>query len=234
MARDDDAASRPLPPDLPVSTFASSHRYFQSHPWTSSLLSAPSLCLHLPSSRHPKRSTEDSLFALTLSSPRTISHILAFHPLPARDAAHITECTTLVALGHDLNGFPHVLHGGIVATLLDEAMGVLLNVDADRSHFREVAEGKKEGEWAEGLELMTSQLDTRFLKPVETPGIVAVRVRTEAREGRKVRLVGEVVQWRNRRSQGDGMGWSYGMGEGEEVVCARATGEFVRPRGSRL
>ncbi|PNS15486.1 hypothetical protein CAC42_745 [Sphaceloma murrayae] len=215
-------------PDLPISRFASTHRYFQSHPWTSALLSAPSLCLHLPGSRSPKPSTEDSLFALTLNTPSTVSHLLAFHPLPARDDPHVRECTTLVALGNDLNGFPRILHGGVVAALLDEAMGVLLNVDADRRHLRAVAEGKKDGEWAEGLDLLTSRLDTTFLRPVETPGIVAVRVREGKREGRRVEFVAEVVQWRER---GSGMVGSYGMGEGEEVVCARGTGVFVRPKG---
>ncbi|KAF4547181.1 Thioesterase-like protein 1 [Elsinoe fawcettii] len=233
MSNNDDS-KRNLPPDTPVSTFASSHRYFQSHPWTAELLSAPSLCLHLPSSRHPKRSTEDSLFAVTLASSQTISHILAFHALPSREEQHINECTTLVALGNDLNGFPKILHGGIIMTLIDEAMGILLNVDLDRKHFKEVAVGKKDGEWSEGLELFTSKLNTKFLSPVETPGVVAIRVKTTSREGRKTQLVAEVIQWRNKTSKGDGMGWSYGQGEGEEIICARGEGEFVKPRSNKL
>ncbi|KAG8624003.1 hypothetical protein KVT40_008979 [Elsinoe batatas] len=230
-----DSSRRDLSPDTPVSTFASSHRYFQSHPWTAELLSAPSLCLHLPSSRHPKNSTEDSLFAVTLASPQTLSHILAFHTLPNREDEHINECTTLVTIGNDLNGFPKVLHGGIIMTLIDEAMGVLLNVDLDRKHFKEVAVGKKDGEWAEQLDLYTAKLDTKFIKPVETPGVVAIKVKTTKREGRKIELVAEVVQWRNVTSRGDGMGWSYGQGEGEEVVCATGVSVFVRPRaGAKL
>ncbi|AEO63640.1 uncharacterized protein THITE_2109173 [Thermothielavioides terrestris NRRL 8126] len=70
----------------------------------------------------------------------------------------ITQVQSLIALGPQLNGWPGICHGGVVATLLDEVMGQIFALN--RAH---------------GLlappPVMTAYLNTRFERPVRTgPG----------------------------------------------------------------
>lgn len=73
-----------------------------------------------------------------------------------------------------------MLHGGIVATLLDDVMGTLLTVNKDIG----------------GLPLtqttVTATLTVKYLKGIRTPGTVAVVTRCRKREGRKFWLDAEV------------------------------------------
>jgi acyl-coenzyme A thioesterase PaaI-like protein len=81
----------------------------------------------------------------------------------------------------------------------------------------------------EGLGSFTADLRVRYLRPVRTPGAIAVVVKRARKEGRKEWWVAELKQW-------------HGVGEGEDeegevVVCATGEALFVTPRaagGSRL
>lgn len=178
----------------------------------------------LPSSCTPKKTTtEDSLFATTFSNTSTVPHALTFYTRPQPSDALITSVNTLFALGPGLDGHAAVLHGGIVATLLDEAMGVLLNVNEERDHVRDVGMGKKDGESHEWLASFTVDLKIRYLKPVSTPGAVVARAEWVRREGRKVWLRATIGQVR-------------GEGQTDEVeeVCAVGDALFVEPRLGKL
>jgi thioesterase superfamily protein 4 len=99
-------------------------------PWCHTLLSSPQWTLTNTASRVPKASTEDSFFAETLHTDRTIRACLTIRPTEESDGADgamiFPEVKTIVELGDGLNGFPTIAHGGFVATMLDEVMGVLI------------------------------------------------------------------------------------------------------------
>ncbi|KAK4987483.1 hypothetical protein LTR50_004615 [Elasticomyces elasticus] len=189
--------------------------YFSSRPAFHALLQSPTLELRTPSSRDPKSSTEDSLFAQTFYTPSTIHAALSYYERPAPSAAQIESVTTLLALGEALNGFPHLLHGGVVASILDEAMGILLSLNQERAHFRAVAEGKRDGGVPEALGCFTAELKVVYVRPVRTPGVVVARAWFVRREGRKTWI------------------WAEVRDEGGEV---KAKGEalFVEPRQRKL
>ena len=77
----------------------------------------------------PKASKEDSFFAETLGTSRTIRHCLTLQPSVARDAdVLVKEVRTIMELGDGVNGHPEICHGGFVATMMDEVFGVLVTM----------------------------------------------------------------------------------------------------------
>jgi hypothetical protein len=77
--------------------------------------------------------TEDSFFAETLGTDRTIRHCLTLRPRrEERDGeAAFREVRTIMELGSGLNGHPNICHGGFVATMLDEVLGVLIQLNLE-------------------------------------------------------------------------------------------------------
>ncbi|EON65373.1 hypothetical protein W97_04611 [Coniosporium apollinis CBS 100218] len=155
--------------------------HFTHLPWCASLLSDASWTIVPTSSRTPKPSTEDSFFAETLQSPRTIRGCLPQHtaPDPTSDPP-IREVRILLDLGDGLNGYPHTAHGGLVATLLDEAVGLLLAINM---RFRPKEARSKETET--GINFFTAYLNISYKAPLMTPGVVLARAGVEKVEGRK-------------------------------------------------
>jgi acyl-coenzyme A thioesterase PaaI-like protein len=154
--------------------------HFKAIPWCSALISNPAYKTTNTFSRQPKPSTEDSLIALTLSSPSTIKNCLSLYKPAIPPSSFIEEVTTLLTLGDGMNGGPNMLHGGIVATLMDDVMGTLLTVNKDQG----------------GLPLtqstVTASLTVKYLNVIKTPGTVAVVARCRKKEGRKFWLDAEV------------------------------------------
>lgn len=104
-------------------------------------------------------------------------------------------------------------------------MGMLQTLNHERDHYLAVGKGQVDGESpATGLGSFTAYLNVQYVRPVRTPGAVQVLAWYERREGRKDWIKAEV-----RQSSGGGED-----DEGEVVVCDRAEGLFVVPRGSRL
>lgn len=191
--------------------------YFQKIPWCRTLIENP---LYHPSptnSRLPKGSTEDSFLAETLQTDRTIRKCFTLHSTPIDEDKLLNPTTTTIPpirevltffeLGNGVNGFPNICHGGFVATLLDEVMGILLSVNQEYIHGREKGETAVEGE----MTSMTAYLNMRFIAPVVTPGVVLGRARVEKVEGRKIYIRGVVED-----------------GEGKELTDAE--GLFVKAR----
>jgi hypothetical protein len=59
------------------------------------------------------------------------------HLLPDPSAnPGIQAVRTIMDLGNGVNGHPDVCHGGFVATMLDEVMGVLLTINLERDTTR--------------------------------------------------------------------------------------------------
>jgi acyl-coenzyme A thioesterase PaaI-like protein len=195
-------------------------------PWTAALLSKPNLVVRVPDSRNLKPRKEDSLFATTLKTPATIRSCINIYPRPETSDPYIQGITTLATLGSALDGHPGILHSCIVASLLNEAMGILQNVNHERDHFLAVGRGLAEGESpASELGSFTALLNVKYLRPVRTRAAVQVVAWYVGRESR--------TQWINAeiRQPVDGGGED---DYGEVVVCASGEGLFVVPRESKV
>lgn len=167
------------PPDL----FASELTFFASVPWTASMLSAPNTIPFLPSSRNPASPLHDQFFGRTLNNERGLSHLISFFHAPsidvAKDPSHsITKTVTLVSLGDGLSGFPRVVHGGIVASLVDESMGTVFDLNSTL------------GKEARAFQTpnVTGGLDIKYLKPVPTNGVYYITSTVDEIDGRKTRI----------------------------------------------
>lgn len=195
--------------------------------WTRRLLSRPNIRCLVPPGRQPKPSTgEDTLFAETIKTPRTIRSCISFYTKPDDGVSHIEEVSTLMTLGDGLNGHVGILHGGIVASILDEAMGTLQMANSERTHLLAVGKGYKEGELPDPTATsFTAFLNVTYVSPVRTPGPLVVVAKYVKREGRKEWIEAEIKQ-REGAGEDD---------EGVEVVRARGEALMVTPRsGAKL
>lgn len=153
--------------------------HFKSIPWCARHLAAPNLIVGRPLNRRlgSGQAPADGLFGATLNTPDTIPSIVLFYPdpdaTPAEPQPSIPEVKTLVTLGPLVSGFGGVCHGGIVMTLLDEALSLLVQVNWKRGAIKG------------NTQLMTAYLNTMFSKPVTVPGTFLVTARLDKVEGRK-------------------------------------------------
>ena len=93
-----------------------------------------------------------------------------------------------------VSGHPSTAHGGVVATLLDEAMSLAVAMHAPAS-----------GDHPRGA-IYTAQLDIRYKKPLRVPGLVVVRAKVVARVGRKYWVRAQAVQEETGENNGRGIG----------------------------
>lgn len=106
-------------------------------PWVSRLVNDSKWTCTTTPSRLPKSSGEDSFFAETLATDRTMRSCLTLRCTQEdNDDQAYKEVRTIVELGEGLNGFPRTLHGGMAATLLDEICGVLIVLNSERKAGR--------------------------------------------------------------------------------------------------
>ncbi|EAW11810.1 thioesterase family protein [Aspergillus clavatus NRRL 1] len=177
---------------------------FRAIPWSNSLLNSPDYYPIRTWSRHPKPHTgEDGFFAGTLATPSTIPHCLTLRrrtlpsppaqlPVwpsptaapsadPSPNPADIILLLDLATPG--VSGHPSTAHGGIVATLLDEAMSLAVAV-----HAPAAAADHPRGP------IYTAQLDVRYKRPLRVPALVVVRAKVVARVGRKYWVRAQALQ----------------------------------------
>lgn len=113
--------------------------------------------------------------------------MLSFFHAPSPSAAkeanrNITEIVTLVEAGDGVSGFPGLMHGGISASLLDESMGNILDLNgALRKEARAFTTPN-----------VTGGLDIKYLKPVPTNAVLYIRAIVEEMDGRKTKIRGEI------------------------------------------
>jgi thioesterase superfamily protein 4 len=103
-----------------------------SVPWAAALINDPNWTPITTSSRSAKPTGEDSFFAETLSTERTIRSLLTFRPTKEEGDLAYKQIKTIVDLGTGLNGYPQIVHGGFAATLLDETCGILIMLVTDK------------------------------------------------------------------------------------------------------
>lgn len=102
-----------------------------SIPWAAELISDRRWTPTSSSNRYPKPTGEDSFFAETLDTGRTIRTMLTLRPAKEEDGdLTYKELLVISDLGDGLNGYPQVLHGGFAATLLDETCGALIQLNS--------------------------------------------------------------------------------------------------------
>ncbi len=196
-------------------------------PWAKSLIDRPNTVFRVPNSRRYKSSTEDSLFAETLKTSRTLRSALVFYQKPPPELERVEEVSTLFTLGDGINGHANMMHGGIIATLLDEAMGMLQGANNEHKHSSAVAQGKAEGELPPPVRpSFTAEMKIKFLKPVQTPGALIVNAKYIKSEERKEWIYAEIKQRENADEDYDG----------DVVLCATAEALFIepKPRTSKL
>jgi acyl-coenzyme A thioesterase PaaI-like protein len=158
--------------------------HFKSISWCSQILHDADFIITPTFSRQPKPDTEDSLIAETLKSDSTIQACITIYRKPAPGVSWINEVRTMVTLGTGMNGGAFALHGGIIATLMDDAIGTLLTVNKF---------GKEDGKAIPlSSSTVTAYLNVQYLKPVKTPQTVLIVARCKEVKGRKYFMEAEV------------------------------------------
>ncbi|RMJ22919.1 Thioesterase superfamily [Aspergillus sp. HF37] len=166
---------------------------FESHTmpsWCLKVLRDPTLRPIATPTRQPKASTEDSFVAETLATGSTISTWQSFYKaVPSQqnkqgetlrlssDSSPVAgELVTLLALGRGMNGHTNVVHGGLIATILDETMGMVAGLHQ-----------------SPGMSAYTAAVNVSYKKPVPAPGAIVCRTWLEKRSGgRKLWLRGRI------------------------------------------
>jgi thioesterase superfamily protein 4 len=189
--------------------------------WCRALIEDPAWTPTKNETRVPKASTEDSFFAETLGTQRTIRNYLTLRPSQPsedQDAPEWSEVRTIVELGDGLNGHPEICHGGFVATMLDEVLGQLVieNLPRRTRKARDKGLGPHEGMnvftvcespramWQQNSWLTDADLNTNYRRPVPTPGIVLCTARHVRQERSKTYVTGTIE---------DGQGTIYATAE---------------------
>lgn len=132
------------------------HADFLTTPWSAALIHSPSTKVD-----DHEAETHGTLFKRTFCTQETLR---AYQTLRTPE-----ETITLISVGDGVNGHQHIMHGGMVATLLDEAMGSVA-----------------------GISTFTAFLNITYKKPVPTPGVMMCRARVTRREGRKFFMQGSI------------------------------------------
>ncbi|KLJ09616.1 hypothetical protein EMPG_14942 [Blastomyces silverae] len=112
------------------------------------------------------------------TAPRTATQ----NPLSATDPD--PDFLLLLQLGPSLSGFRDTVHGGVLATLLDETLS-----NCVESFRQDMPVNGGE----DRPRLYTAKLQVSFRAPVETPGVIIVKAWLKGVEGRKWFLEGQVV-----------------------------------------
>ncbi|RDW93252.1 PaaI family thioesterase [Aspergillus mulundensis] len=179
----------------------------------------PAQYISIPTySRHPKPATgEDGFFSQTLSSAITIPTVRTFRlehlqpnlpsqppvwpsptappqliPVPGADLLMRLDLASPGVCGH-----PATAHGGVLATVIDEAMSLGVTLYAPEAGEQcdpaAAAAGGAPGARIRS-KMFTSQLDVRYKRPVSVPGEIEVRVRVLAKQGKKLWVKAQVIQ----------------------------------------
>ncbi|KAF2009056.1 hypothetical protein BU24DRAFT_468453 [Aaosphaeria arxii CBS 175.79] len=177
---------------------------FDAHPWCRAILNDPTVTKTMLRQMPPPfdTSVSNSLFTKTFFTDDAIrAFVSLYRPLPGTTSAGEGEgggtgggeiepgkgeSLLLISLGKSIDGGLRRLHGGVIATLLDQVMGIHIS-------------------YAYGMSSATAELDVRFRRKIDTPCVVLCRARIEKVKGRWIELVGSVE---------DGLGTVYAEGRG--------------------
>lgn len=198
-------------------------QHFTSIPWCATHISDPAFDIVSTSRTPGQPDNSHTLMAETWNTRQTIPHHLTLYRAPNNNSNSTdnnntnndshdsnTEQTGQVrrfyTFGSGLNAHANLLHGGVIACILDSTMGGIV--------------GQQRPEL---FPFFTVKLDVTYKKAVPTPGTVLVRSWITRAEGRKVWVSG-VVEGEHGvvHAQAEGMWLSAKQkGEQREEVKAR-------------
>ncbi|KAJ5617128.1 hypothetical protein N7537_002242 [Penicillium hordei] len=222
--------------------------HLRTNSWANNLISSADYIPIETDSRRLKPTTgEDGYFAQTLNTSSTIPHCLtlqrrnltpapdevptwlpatkqdaasAVKPTPGLNPADIIMIFDLSSPG--LSGHPSTVHGGLVATLIDEAMSLAVAAHTNAPTALRAAEDNPRGK------IFTAQLDVRYKKRVATPALLVVKARVIGRVGRKFWVRAQALQ-EDEESAGGHLEWAK-----RKVVKADAMAFWIETADSKL
>ena len=127
----------------------------------------------------------NGLMERTLRTEETIRAALFLYKV---HEGRIYETLVLYDIGPGIGGMPGVAHGGIVATLLDQACGMFIASvygSAVDSLLQAVDKDCCASIWPD-MGTVTLRLDVKYLKYVKAPSVIAIRSHLKERKGRKI------------------------------------------------
>jgi acyl-coenzyme A thioesterase PaaI-like protein len=150
--------------------------HFKSIPWCAVYLEDISFKPYYQS-RYVTPGEGHTLTGRTWNTYDTIVDLLSTYRTPTTTSQGTTlrgEVRRFYTLGKGMNAHPGLLHGGVIATLLDSTLGSA----AAMANPKET--------------LFTVQLNVAYKYPVATPATVLVRSWVERQEGRKTWVKGRI------------------------------------------
>lgn len=177
----------PWPGDAPKS--------FSHLPWVVELLKDPTWITFSTQSRNPAYQQRRTFFNHGLANDDMVSACLMQHRAPADHPISPSQLPTnpftprtlvketrhFILLGPLAQGHPGISHGGLVATLMDEAQGsvVFAGLEYLKEHYPTPEALPKR-------RVVTLTLEVSYRRGVPTPGAVIVKAWIEKVEGRKL------------------------------------------------
>lgn len=136
--------------------------------------------------QYDKGDSSDRFFNKTINSDDTVPRVLALmrkdyslkspstgnedlDPSQVPEEPHFVVC---YQLGSGVNGYVNTAHGGVLAALLDETLGLCAET------YRAFVSSEPE-------HLLTAKLEVSYHSPVPTPGIIIIKAWVKRKEGRK-------------------------------------------------
>ncbi|KAL9017815.1 MAG: hypothetical protein Q9185_004830 [Variospora sp. 1 TL-2023] len=199
------SSSKPSLAYLPTTELSAEiERLMTTHPLSQHLRSLPGWQESRPHAQMPEPMRRHSLTASTLAGDTKI-------PVPPLifTKGQGEELVAISYLGNDLCGHVGIIHGGLLATMLDEGLA--------RCCF--AALPNKVG--------VTARLEIDYRKVCRSDGFVVLKARTERVEGRKAWVRGRV-----ERLDMDGKGTGDPWADRGEVLV-EAEGLFVEPKWAK-
>jgi acyl-coenzyme A thioesterase PaaI-like protein len=201
--------------EIPRSVPDSEVQHFMNIPLAQPTLQDPNFKIYAMSRKLTHGGRGHTLMAGTFNTDNTIAHLLSFFRPPLETSNKDTfpldpntraEVRRFYTFGSGLNAHPDLLHGGIIATVLDSTLGNVIGFA-----IPDVVDEAKGN-------MFTVQLNVRYQKPVVTPGTVMVRswLKRVEEGGRKVWVEG-CIEGENgvRHATGEGM-WVSGIKKKKE------------------
>jgi acyl-coenzyme A thioesterase PaaI-like protein len=154
---------------------------FLANPACRSILEDPNFVVEpTHSRRYFPKTGENRFLAHTLKTNDTIEAWCSLYNRVTSARPMKDEVRTLFSLKGGLDGYPHICHGGLVATVLDEVCSMLVS----------------ECRWSQNQspENVTASLTITYVKPVVTPGVVLVNAKvTDIQKSKKYFAKAELV-----------------------------------------
>lgn len=190
--------------ESPQDSFENAKRHFEAVPWCASLLNSSGTVTFNPPCRSPPDPaglsiSKDQLFRHILNKAEAVPACLGFYTHPSKAQLEtdvskpkasrllLNSATLIFDLQPGVNGFQGWTHGGLLAALIDEAMGSYMYIN-----YRVQAMEKLQQELPEdvmdlaAVNTVTARMDMKLKKPLRTPAVVLVKTSLVGISGRKL------------------------------------------------